>query len=81
MPTFDYQCHSCGVSFEVFLLPREKDMEVVCAACSSTEVERQISAPSVVYKARGYYSTDAASSAPPTPSPSDTGCGGGCSCH
>lgn len=82
MPTFDYVCASCGTSFEVFLLPREKDVEVVCSACGSTEVTKQIAAPAVLYKGEGYYSTDnkSASSVPKDTSSGES-CGGGCSCH
>lgn len=40
MPIYDYLCEACGDAFEFLTLPGED--AVVCAACGSNRVARQV---------------------------------------
>ncbi|HET9370811.1 MAG TPA: zinc ribbon domain-containing protein [Vicinamibacterales bacterium] len=42
MPIFDFKCRACGEEFEALVLPG-RDGSVVCRACASGDVERQLS--------------------------------------
>jgi putative FmdB family regulatory protein len=46
MPLYDYKCQDCGVVTE-FLITRNSD-QPVCPACRSRNLQKQISAPSVL---------------------------------
>ena len=45
MPIFEYVCKGCGKDFE--LIVRSTSAPPSCPACSSTELEKQISAPAI----------------------------------
>jgi putative FmdB family regulatory protein len=47
MPIYEYQCKKCGAVFE-FLTGIENEEHVFCKNCSSLEIERLISAPSIL---------------------------------
>ncbi len=43
MPTYDYQCHECNRTFEVYLSIKEHDAhEVTCPQCHSAKVEQTV---------------------------------------
>jgi putative FmdB family regulatory protein len=44
MPIYDYECKSCGQSFEAFIRGAIKPM---CEACGSGDVEKMLSLPAV----------------------------------
>ena len=56
MPIYTYQCPSCDNKFEL----RQGWDAVAVAPCPSCEVEakRLLVVPSVIFKGRGWYSTD-----------------------
>ncbi len=41
MPSYDLQCDSCGLRFEVFRQGFLRDEDRACAGCGSTEVEQR----------------------------------------
>lgn len=45
MPIFEYICKGCGKDFE--LIVRSTSPPPACPACSSTELDKQISAPAI----------------------------------
>lgn len=45
MPIFEYVCKSCGKGFEA--LVRANSAAPSCPACSSTDLEKQISTPAI----------------------------------
>jgi putative FmdB family regulatory protein len=44
MPIYDYQCRSCGQTFEAFIRGAIKPM---CEACGGADVEKMLSLPAV----------------------------------
>jgi len=57
MPLYEYQCETCGASFE--LLRRiTDDSAPQCPSCSSMDVHRLVSQSSFVLKGTGWYVTD-----------------------
>lgn len=44
MPIFEYVCSGCGKDFELLVL---KGTPLACPSCSSTAIERQVSAPAI----------------------------------
>jgi putative FmdB family regulatory protein len=58
MPTYEYECKSCGYSFEVFQSMKDEPLKV-CPECGK-EIRRLITGGSgVIFKGSGFYSTDA----------------------
>ena len=55
MPIYEYSCQNCG-RFEVLQKITASPL-TECPKCQG-EVQRLISAPAVVYKASGFYTTD-----------------------
>ncbi|MGC8839589.1 MAG: FmdB family zinc ribbon protein [Anaerolineae bacterium] len=49
MPIYEYRCSECGEEFEKFVRSMTAEVEVVCPACGSSEVEKKIS----LFGARG----------------------------
>ena len=57
MPTYDYECRSCGHSFEAFQKMSDKPLEN-CPKCGS-KVKRLIGAGAgIIFKGSGFYATD-----------------------
>ena len=59
MPTYAYQCESCGNEFDL-RQSFNASTEQACPACSGHS-RRRISVPAVIYKGSGFYTTDYAS--------------------
>ena len=58
MPTYDYECQSCGHRFERFHAPDVKHSKT-CPVCRKRRVERQIGGGAgVIFKGSGFYETD-----------------------
>jgi putative FmdB family regulatory protein len=45
MPIYEYACQDCGKVFEELIVRRSDETDVVCPACKSKQVGRQMSAP------------------------------------
>jgi len=57
MPTYEYECKSCGHSFEVFQSMSEEPLKT-CVKCGK-EVRRLIfGGAGVIFKGSGFYVTD-----------------------
>jgi putative FmdB family regulatory protein len=73
MPTYEYECKSCGHSFEVFQSMSDEPLKT-CAKCGM-EVRRLIfGGAGVIFKGEGFYVTDkgkAAKPAKPEPKKAD----------
>jgi putative FmdB family regulatory protein len=82
MPTYEYECKSCGHSFEAFQSMSDAPL-TVCPECGK-EIRRLINGGSgVIFKGSGFYVTDkkaggsktASSKAPAKPA-ADSACAG-----
>lgn len=57
MPTYEYECKSCGHAFEIFQKITDKVLEK-CPKCQK-KVRRLIGAGSgIIFKGSGFYATD-----------------------
>ncbi len=57
MPTYDYECASCGHTFEVFQKITDNSLEK-CPKCNE-KVRRLISGGAgIIFKGSGFYATD-----------------------
>jgi len=57
MPTYDYECKSCGYIFEAFQNINDKHLEH-CPKCNK-KVKRLIGSGSgIIFKGKGFYATD-----------------------
>jgi len=43
MPLYEYQCRSCGKTFEMLRRMKDVDRDLECPHCHSAKVERQFS--------------------------------------
>ncbi len=43
MPIFEYVCEKCGAAFETLVRSKHQESEVVCEACGSRKVKRELS--------------------------------------
>jgi len=73
MPTYDYQCSTCGVAFELFQSFSEDTLTKCptkksgnspegCTAPGRGKVTKVFSAPGITFKGSGFYKTDSRSS-------------------
>lgn len=54
-----YRCKKCGVKFDVAgSFTQLIGSSINCPECCSTQVQRVWNAPNIIYKAKGFYSTD-----------------------
>ena len=60
MPTYDYQCRSCGVITEVVHSMLE-DGPTTCERCGG-ELRRLVHPTGIIFKGSGFYKTDSRSS-------------------
>lgn len=57
MPTYDYECSSCGIKFELFQKITDKPIDK-CPKCGK-KVKRLIGSGSgIIFKGSGFYATD-----------------------
>jgi putative FmdB family regulatory protein len=56
MPVFEFACDFCGTRRDVFVRGVEKAI-VVCEKCGE-KMRQQLSAPAVIFKGSGFYTTD-----------------------
>ena len=62
MPTYDYECESCGHAFEEFQAMTAKQLKV-CPTCKKPKLRRLIgTGAALLFKGSGFYSTDYRSS-------------------
>jgi putative FmdB family regulatory protein len=70
VPTYDYQCRSCGAVTEV-IHPMTEDGPSVCEVCGG-QLRRVLYPTGIIFKGSGFYSTDSrsgnSSASPATPS-------------
>ncbi|MFH1062703.1 MAG: FmdB family zinc ribbon protein [Candidatus Omnitrophota bacterium] len=58
MPTYDYECLSCGYLFEFFQQMSDKPISK-CPECGKNKVKRHIGAGmGIIFKGSGFYETD-----------------------
>jgi putative FmdB family regulatory protein len=58
MPTFDFKCSNCDVTFEG-TIPFGSKKKPVCPSCGSKKTEKLLSPPmGIVFKGSGFYKTD-----------------------
>jgi len=80
MPTYDYECKSCGNAFEAFQQMSDQPLEK-CPKCGK-KVKRLIGSGSgIIFKGSGFYATDYRKGSKPSSSPAacpkaNPGCGG-----
>ncbi len=73
MPTYDYECASCGHRFEVFEKAHESGVKP-CPRCGRRKSHRQLGiGAGVIFRGSGFHVTDyRKKSAHPTPPPSES---------
>ena len=78
MPTYDYQCRSCGAVTEV-IHPMSEDGPTVCDRCGG-ELRRVLYPAGIIFKGSGFYRNDSRSNGDATPTKKapagDTSAGG-----
>ncbi len=58
MPTYQYECDSCGHSFEILQSMLDKKLKK-CPECSKNKLHRLIGAGAgIIFKGSGFYETD-----------------------
>ena len=73
MPTYDYECQSCGHTTEVFQSISD-DPLTTCPDCGKDELKRLISAGvGIIFKGSGFYATDSKKSGSSAKTKSDEG--------
>ncbi len=43
MPIYEYRCQKCNTKFEKIFLPQERQDNIACPACGSSDVKKQLS--------------------------------------
>jgi putative FmdB family regulatory protein len=73
MPTYEYECQSCGGHTEKFQKMSDAPL-LVCPHCKESQLTQQLSAPAFQLKGTGWYVTDFKDkkTEPSTLSPSST---------
>lgn len=68
MPTYEYECESCGHAFEEFQYMSDKPLKK-CPKCSKMKLQRLIGAGAgIIFKGSGFYETDYKRKEQPKPS-------------
>lgn len=61
MPTYDYECKSCGHSFDVFQSMSDEPL-TLCPECGKKQLRRLIGGGvGIIFKGSGFYVTDSKS--------------------
>ncbi|MFW5717754.1 MAG: FmdB family zinc ribbon protein [Spirochaetota bacterium] len=73
MPTYDYECSSCGHSFDAFQNMSEDPLKK-CPECGKNALKRLIGGGmGIIFKGSGFYSTDSRSGSSAGSSSGDNG--------
>ncbi len=86
MPTYQYECGSCGHAFEILQSMSDNRLKK-CPKCKKQKLERLIGTGSgIIFKGSGFYQTDyknkgASKAEPPKEAPAKAPCSGSCACH
>ena len=79
MPTYEYECKSCGHSFEKSHSMTAEPIKI-CPKCHKKSVNKLISSGSgIIFKGSGFYATDYRKGSPPPACPSAGSNKPGCS--
>ena len=65
MPTYEYECASCGKSFDVFQNMSDAPVEK-CPTCGSAVKRRINGGTGIIFKGSGFYKNDSKKSTPET---------------
>lgn len=60
MPTFDFECSDCNEVFE-FNRSFGSSEHPACPKCKSTNTQKLMHTPNIVFKGSGFYKTDSSS--------------------
>ncbi|MDA8426102.1 MAG: FmdB family transcriptional regulator [Treponema sp.] len=63
MPTYEYECTSCGKSFDVFQNMSDAPVET-CPTCGSAVKRRINGGTGIIFKGSGFYKNDSRKAAP-----------------
>jgi putative FmdB family regulatory protein len=63
MPTYEYECASCGKSFDVFQNMSDAPIEK-CPTCGSPVKRRINGGTGIIFKGSGFYKNDSRKSSP-----------------
>ena len=74
MPTYDYQCRSCGHTIEV-IHPMSEDGPATCQVCGG-ELRRILHPAGIIFKGSGFYKTDSRSASSASVPSASKGSGG-----
>jgi putative FmdB family regulatory protein len=58
MPTYRYKCNGCNEYFEYLLPIDQSDAVYVCPNSCGNNLKKVFTAPTIVFKGSGFYSTD-----------------------
>jgi putative FmdB family regulatory protein len=59
MPTYDYKCKDCKTTFSISAsFTSMLGCKPTCPCCKSENIGRMYSTPNVIFKGKGFYSTD-----------------------
>lgn len=73
MPTYDYECSSCGHTFDAFQSMSDDPLKT-CPECGKSALKRLIGGGmGIIFKGSGFYSTDSRSGSAASSSSSDGG--------
>lgn len=70
MPTYTYQCNSCGVRFDRYQKFEDQPLSY-CPECKKKSLRKIYAPVGIVFKGSGFYATDHRSSPGLTSSPAD----------
>jgi putative FmdB family regulatory protein len=62
MPTYEYECRSCGSDFDVFQSMFDEPLKV-CPSCGKTVKRKISSGTGIIFKGSGFYKNDSRKSA------------------
>lgn len=67
MPTYEYECSSCGHALEIFQSMTDKKIKK-CPKCGKNKLERLIGGGTgIIFKGTGFYETDYKKKSPSNP--------------
>jgi putative FmdB family regulatory protein len=59
MPTYEYICNKCNNKFSITgSFGTLLSMVAMCPVCKDSDVKKVIFSPAVIYKGKGFYTTD-----------------------